>query len=79
MIVLSLRLAPCSLSSEIVSLLFSATTREDEPPVKRGGALFAPTTGFDSKARRGSLDDSSETHIFIKDESRKAYSNSQIV
>jgi hypothetical protein len=54
--------------------LFPATTCEPEPPVKFGGAFLAPATSSYSKRSRNSLDDTSETDIFIKDECRQWHS-----
>jgi hypothetical protein len=51
--------------------LFPATTCEPEPPVKFGGSFFAPATSSYSKRIRNSLDDTSETDIFVKDECRQ--------
>jgi hypothetical protein len=53
--------------------LFSAPTGENKPPVKHGGALFAPTTSPDSKGRSDSLDDTTEANFFVKNESWKAH------
>lgn len=62
-----------SLLSQVVRWLFSATTCEHEPPVKLGGALFAPTASSDSKSRCHSLDDTPDADVFIEDESWNAY------
>jgi hypothetical protein len=53
--------------------LFWAPTGEHKPPVQRGGALFTTTTRPYPKGRGDSLDDTTETNIFVKNESWKAH------
>jgi hypothetical protein len=51
----------------------STPARENQPPVKRGGALMAPTAGLYAESGCDSLDHITKSDVLIIDEPRKPH------